>query len=68
MVSQTLLLDCVSWSGYGLQLSIKRCVHSHVGQHGVVRGDFGEVVLQDGEGAGEGHMAAATEQGHARET
>lgn len=42
--------------------------HSHVGQHGVVRGDFGEVVLQDGEGAGEGHMAAATEQGHARET
>ena len=49
-------------------VSIKRCGYSHVGQHGVVRGDLGEVVFQDADGAGEGHMATATEQGHARET
>lgn len=41
--------------------------HLHVGQHGVVAGDPGEVILQNGDGAGQSHMAAAAEQGHAGE-
>lgn len=41
--------------------------HLHVGQHGVVAGHLGEVGLQDGHGAGEGHVAASAEQGHAGE-
>ncbi len=33
----------------------------------MVAGDLGEVVLQHGQGAGKRHVAAAAEQGHARE-
>lgn len=33
----------------------------------MVAGDPGEVVLQEGQGAGERHVAAAAEQGHAGE-
>lgn len=33
----------------------------------MVAGDLGEVVLQDGDGAGEGHVSAATEEGHSGE-
>lgn len=42
-------------------------VHLHVSQHGVITGDCGEVGLQDGQGAGESHVAAPTEQGDAGE-
>lgn len=36
----------------------------YVGKHGMVASDLGEVVLQNGDGASEGHMATATEEGH----
>lgn len=39
----------------------------HISQHGVITGDLGEVVFQDGHGAGESHMAASAEQGDAGE-
>lgn len=41
--------------------------HLHVGQHGVITGDLGEVGLQDGHRAGERHMATSAEQGNTRE-
>ncbi len=41
--------------------------HSHVGQHGVVCGDLGEVVLQDGEGSCQSDVSAAAEERHAGE-
>lgn len=41
--------------------------HLHVGQHGVVAGHLGEVGLQDGDGAGESHVAASAKQGHSGE-
>ena len=37
----------------------------HQGEGGVVGGHPGEVVLQHGQGAGQRHVAAAAEQGHA---
>lgn len=45
-------------------------IHSedlHHGEGGMVGGDPGEMVLQHGQGAGQRHMAAATEQSHAWE-
>lgn len=41
--------------------------HSHVGEHGVVAGDLGEVGFQDGHCAGESHVSTATEEGDAGE-
>lgn len=41
--------------------------HLHVSQHGVVAGDPGEVSFQDGDGAGQSHVATPAEQGDTRE-
>lgn len=41
--------------------------HLHVSQHDVVTGDPGEVGFQNGERAGQSHMAAPAEKGDARE-
>lgn len=35
--------------------------HLHVSEHGIIAGDLGEVVFQDGHSASEGHMATSTE-------
>ena len=41
--------------------------HLHNGESGVVAGHSGEMVLQHGQGAGQGHMATPAEQSHPRE-
>lgn len=41
--------------------------HLHISQHGVVAGDRGEVTFQNGDGAGQSHVAAPAEQGDAGE-